>query len=384
MAHPRIAAWICFVFLTALLLAGCATEPADAQPAAAPTLVVETVAPAEDVHATVTPEPPGEALAVPADDALPERPVRLAALDDPRGAEGALLTPEQLADSASTFAEFTGLEGLTASQPELREGDPDFLARTIVFVDSQGKPVGMVVAVSETRQVYIWVNADGAVICQYTDQAQPLEGEACDAAVARYWVPTVAAMQEQSAEQAAAEVEQSQSWAVLTQEVIEERLANPETNEKIRNQAKYVLGADSLSDETFVSELGGRMAEITTVVDDSSRTNMVVFDRQTNLDDVVTAVTAAREQGLKLLGSTLLYVTHDADEALYIWYDGKINSSEHPQWLVDSYKRNNQATFMGFIKYNSADGAIEIHDSTKTNYTGYYSGHPFGDEWLAS
>lgn len=43
MAHPRIVAWICFVCLMTLLLASCAAEPSDAQPAAAPSPVIETM-----------------------------------------------------------------------------------------------------------------------------------------------------------------------------------------------------------------------------------------------------------------------------------------------------------------------------------------------------
>lgn len=366
MTKPRVPAWILLIGLTALLLTGCATQPAAAPAATATSAVIETIAPAEDAQAFVTPEATGEAMTVPADDALPEGPDRLAALDDPRGAEGAVLTPEQLAGSAGAFAQFTGLEGLTASQPELREGSPDFLALTIVFTNSGGELVGMVVATSETEQIYIWGDADGKKVCQPTNETQPLEGEACDAAVAQYWDPTVAAMQEQSAEQGAAEVEQSQNWTVLTQEVIEERLANPETNEKIRNQAKYVLGADSLSDETFASKLGGRMAEITTVVGDSSRTNMVVFDGQTNLDDVVTAVTAAREQGLKLLGSTLLYVTHGADGAMRIWHTGTFKEQGSNSWISTSYR--GLQTFMGFFTLNSDDGRVTFHDLGKDNY----------------
>jgi hypothetical protein len=105
--NPRVAAWICFVCLTALLLTGCATEPADAQPAAAPSLVIETIASAGDAAVASAPQAPGEAPADLAAEALPVGPVRLAALDDPRNAEGALLTPEQLTDSASTFAQFT-------------------------------------------------------------------------------------------------------------------------------------------------------------------------------------------------------------------------------------------------------------------------------------
>ena len=211
--HGTIGGWL--VILIALLLAGCATEPADAQPAAAPSAVIETTAPAEDAQASVTPEPTGEALTVSADDALLEGPDRLAALDDPRGAEGALLTPEQLADSASAFAQFTGLEGLTASQPELREGAPDFLARTIVFVNSEGELVGMVVADDkEVEQLFLWIgakdeNGDGAIVVQYTDGSQPLEGEARAAAIADYWTAYLDVLQQAAAaEQEAAEVEQ--------------------------------------------------------------------------------------------------------------------------------------------------------------------------------
>lgn len=117
MAHPRIAAWICFVCLVTLLLASCAVEPSDAQPAAAPSPVIETIAPAGDAAAVSTPPAPHETPADLAAEALPGGPHRLAALDDVRGAEGAVLTPEQLAESANTFAEFTGLAGLTASRP---------------------------------------------------------------------------------------------------------------------------------------------------------------------------------------------------------------------------------------------------------------------------
>lgn len=361
MTKPRVPAWILLIGLTALLLTGCATQPAAAPAATATSAVIETIAPAEDAQAFVTPEATGEAMTVPADDALPEGPDRLAALDDPRGAEGAVLTPEQLAGSAGAFAQFTGLEGLTASQPELREGSPDFLARTIVFTNSGGELVGMVVAINETTQMYIWVNADGEVVCQQTDQAQPLEGAACAATIAQYWDTTVAAQQEQAA---AAEAQPTQSWTVYTAEDIAGALANPES--KIRDQARYVLGADSLSDDDFAAELGGRMAEITTVVDDSSRTNMVVFDRQTNLDDVVTAVTAAREQGLKLLGSTLLYVTHDADGAMRIWHTGTFTDKGANSWIATSYQ--GLQTFVGFISVNPETGEATLNDVSKDNY----------------
>lgn len=117
MAHPRIAAWICFVCLVTLLLASCAVEPSDAQPAAAPSPVIETIAPAGVVNAASTPPAPDQTPTDMAAEALPVGPDRLAALDDVLGAKGALLTPEQLAESANTFAEFTGLAGLTASRP---------------------------------------------------------------------------------------------------------------------------------------------------------------------------------------------------------------------------------------------------------------------------
>lgn len=256
--------WFWLAALTALLLTGCATEPADAQPAAAPSLVVETVAPAEDVHPTVTPEPPGDALAVPADDALPEGPVRLVALDDRRGAEGSVLTPEQLADSASTLAQFTGLEGLTASQPELREGDPDFLARTIVFVNSQGELVGMVVATSETAQIYIWRDANGDILCQPTDQTQPLESEACDAAIAEYWHPTLAAQEQATAEQAteAAEAEQS-PHAIVDFQVVSLDAAR-ENNGFLKHnavQSRLFVNPAMLSEEQ-VASLDSMVAEL--------------------------------------------------------------------------------------------------------------------------
>ena len=364
MTNPRIAAWICFVCLTALLFSGCATEPADAQPAAAPNPVIETIAPAGNAAAASTPQAPDEAPADLAAEALPEGPDHLAALDDPRGAEGALLTPDQLADSANTFAHSTGLQGLTASQPELREGSPDFLARTIVFVNSVGEQVGMVIAISETRQIHIWVNENGKAICQYTDQPQALEGAACDEAIAQYWGATQEAQQEQAA---IVEAEQSQSWTVLTQEDIAERLANPDTRTEIREQAKYVLGADELDDEEFAEQLGGHMVEITANVGGSIRTNAAVIDDNTNADEVVSAVTAAREQGLKILGNVNLYVTHNPDNIMRIWMTGKPNSKDHGEVLTSSYR--GKETFMSFISYDSSTGVVTFQDLSKENYT---------------
>ncbi len=187
MPKPHLTTWFWLVVLAALLLAGCAAEPADAQPPAAPSPVSETLAPAGDAETSGTPPAQGETPTALPVEAQPMASAHLAAISELSNAAGALLTAEQLADSAGAFAQFTGLEGVAASQPELRQGVPDFLARALLFANSQGEPVGLVVAIDEDKQLYIWVNAEGAIACQYTDGSAPLEGKVRADAIDEYW-----------------------------------------------------------------------------------------------------------------------------------------------------------------------------------------------------
>ena len=110
--------------------------------------------------------------------------------------------------------------------------------------------------------------------------------------------------------------------------------------------------------------MGGRIARVTT----TPITNVlpVIIDGQTDLEQLQVAITAAREQGLNLIGNMALYVTHDSDGVMRVWHEGRIDKTAYKEWLVKSY--GSLATLMGFFTYSQETGQVTQHDLSKDGY----------------
>ena len=174
------------------------------------------------------------------------------------------------------------------------------------------------------------------------------------------------------------EPEAAPSWQVYTAEELASLPA--EELAKLRTNARFVMGVDKLDDAQFVEQMGGRIAKVTTTANDSERTNTVIIDGQTDLEQLQVAITAAREQGLKLIGTMALYVTHDSDGVMRVWHEGTISKTAYKPWLVDSYK--SLFTLMGFFTYNPETGEVTFQDLSKDNYQllGMGTSHDFANQ----
>ena len=160
------------------------------------------------------------------------------------------------------------------------------------------------------------------------------------------------------------EPEAAPSWQVYTAEELASLPA--EELAKLRTNARFVMGVDKLDDAQFVEQMGGRIARVTTTADDSERTNIVIIDGQTDLEQLQAAITAAREQGLNLIGNMALYVTHDSDGVMRVWHEGTKAKTSTNMFIYESYK--GLKTLIGFFTYSSETGQVTLQDLSKENY----------------